>query len=116
MEASSARRNRQWKRCEMGNRAESSGISITEEDAALIRGMILRGDRKHDIAAFFGVNPGRIADIESGRRFPSAPPLPRRSSRRPVPTSLRRPYGEPGLRSSGGRPAMRNETQPLLDD
>jgi hypothetical protein len=57
----------------MGNRAESSGISITEGDAALIRGMILRGDRKHDIAAFFGVNPGRIADVESGRRFPSVP-------------------------------------------
>src|SRR6266852_2405215 len=76
MEASSARRNRQWKRCEMGNRAESSGISITEEDAALIRGMILRGDRKHDIAAFFGVNPGRIADVESGRRFPSVPAAP----------------------------------------
>ena len=52
----------------MGNRAESSGISITEEDAALIRGMILRGDRKHDIAAFFGVNPGRIADVESFSR------------------------------------------------
>ena len=57
----------------MGNRAESSGISLTEEDAALIRGMILRGDRKHDIAAFFGVNPGRIADIGSGRRLPSVP-------------------------------------------
>jgi hypothetical protein len=61
----------------MGNRAESSGISITEEDAALIRGMILRGDRKHDIAAFFGVNPGRIADVESGRRFPSVPAAPK---------------------------------------
>jgi hypothetical protein len=60
----------------MGNRAESSGISTTEEDAALIRGMILRGDRKHDIAAFFGVNPGRIADVESGRRFPSVPAAP----------------------------------------
>jgi hypothetical protein len=38
--------------------------------------MILRGDRKHDIAAFFGVNPGRIADVESGRRFPSVPAAP----------------------------------------
>jgi hypothetical protein len=38
--------------------------------------MILRGDRKHDIAAFFGVNPGRIADVESGRRFNSVPAAP----------------------------------------
>jgi hypothetical protein len=39
--------------------------------------MILRGDRKHDIAAFFGVNPGRIAEVESGRRrFPSVPAAP----------------------------------------
>src|SRR5262249_9787765 len=60
----------------MSNRAESSGISLTAQDAALIRGMILRGDRKHDIAAFFGVNPGRVADVESGRRFPSVPAAP----------------------------------------
>jgi hypothetical protein len=60
----------------MTNRAESSGIALTARDAALIRGMILRGDRKHDIAAFFGVNPGRIADVEAGRTHPSIPAAP----------------------------------------
>jgi hypothetical protein len=60
----------------MSNRAESSGIALTAKDAALIRGMILRGDRKHDIAAFFGVNPGRVADVESGRLFPSVAAAP----------------------------------------
>jgi hypothetical protein len=46
---------------------------LTERDAALIRGMIERGDRHHDIAAFFGVNQGRIAEIKDGSRFPTVP-------------------------------------------
>ena len=31
-------------------------------DAAVVKGMLLRGDRRHDIAAWFGVS-GRIAEI-----------------------------------------------------
>lgn len=54
----------------MATRAEPSGLALTAEDAALIRGMIQRGDRHHDIAAFFGVNQGRIAEIKDGSRFP----------------------------------------------
>jgi len=53
----------------MGTRAEPSRLSLTEADAALIKGMLLRGDRHHDIAAFFGVNQGRIAEIKNGSRF-----------------------------------------------
>lgn len=45
----------------MRMRAEPSGISLTGTDAAIIKGMLLRGDRQHDIAAWFGVNGGRIA-------------------------------------------------------
>ncbi len=58
----------------MTERAEPSGLSLAESDAALILGMILRGDRKHDIAAFFGVNPGRIADVKDGRLHPGVAP------------------------------------------
>jgi hypothetical protein len=54
----------------MGTRAKPSGLALREQDAALIRGMINRGDRHHDIAAFFGVNQGRIAEIKDGTRFP----------------------------------------------
>jgi len=50
-------------------RAESSGISLTEEDAAIVKGMLARGDRQHDIAAWFGVNGGRIGEISSGNKF-----------------------------------------------
>jgi hypothetical protein len=57
----------------MGTRAEPSGLTLTAQDAALIRGMIARGDRHHDIAAFFGVNQGRIAEVREGTRFPGVP-------------------------------------------
>lgn len=56
----------------MATRAEPSGLKLTAQDAALIRGMIARGDRHHDIAAFFGVNQGRIAEVARGARFPDA--------------------------------------------
>ena len=50
-------------------RAKSSGVQLTEYDAALVKGMLARGDRQHDIAAWFGVNGGRIAEIAAGRTF-----------------------------------------------
>lgn len=53
----------------MGTRAKPSRLSLTESDASLIKGMLLRGDRHHDIAAFFGCNQGRIAEIKDGSRF-----------------------------------------------
>jgi hypothetical protein len=51
------------------HRAESSGVKLTEADAALVKGMLQRGDRQHDIAAWFGVNGGRIAEIATGFNF-----------------------------------------------
>lgn len=50
-------------------KAPSSGISLTEADAAVVKGMLARGDRQHDVAAWFGVNGGRIAEIASGTKF-----------------------------------------------
>lgn len=53
----------------MGQRANPSGIQLNERDAAIIKGMLARGDRQHDIAAWFGVNGGRIAEIATRRKF-----------------------------------------------
>ena len=53
----------------MRHRASPSGITLNEHDAALIKGMLARGDRQHDIAAWFGVNGGRVAEIATGYRF-----------------------------------------------
>jgi hypothetical protein len=40
---------------------------ITVEQAALVLGMLARGDKQHDIAAHFGENSGRIIDIKARR-------------------------------------------------
>jgi hypothetical protein len=61
-------------------RAKSSGKCLTAQDASVIKGMLARGDRQHDIAAWFGVNGGRVAEIARGKRFswakPATEPLP----------------------------------------
>lgn len=54
-------------------RAEASGISLTDQDASIVKGMLARGDRQHDIAAWFGVNGGRVADISTGKTFSQVP-------------------------------------------
>lgn len=53
----------------MTYRAPASGVALTEADAAIAKGMLNRGDRQHDIAAWFGVNGGRIAELASGKLF-----------------------------------------------
>jgi hypothetical protein len=55
----------------MKHRAQPSGIHLTAADAALVKGMLVRGDRQHDVAAWFGVNAGRIAEISTGAAFGS---------------------------------------------
>jgi hypothetical protein len=55
----------------MGHRAEPSGVTLDSSDAAIVKGMLARGDRQHDIAAWFGVNGGRIAEIATGAKFAS---------------------------------------------
>jgi hypothetical protein len=60
----------------MGRRAKSSGISLTADDAAIVKGMLLRGDRQHDIASWFGVNAGRIAEICRGSNYALIGPAP----------------------------------------
>ena len=55
----------------MGQRAHPSGIQLSDRDASIVKGMLARGDRQHDIAAWFGVNGGRIGEIATGRKFRS---------------------------------------------
>jgi hypothetical protein len=55
-------------------RAPSAGISLTRGDAALVKAMLERGDRQSDIASYFGVNGGRIAEISTGHRFGGVAP------------------------------------------
>ncbi|HTW50361.1 MAG TPA: hypothetical protein VME45_00505 [Stellaceae bacterium] len=58
-------------------KAQASGISLSHRDTSIAKGMLLRGDRQHDIAAYFGVNGGRIAEIAAGKNtYPNAKPTP----------------------------------------
>ena len=50
--------------------------TLTEKDAAIIKGMRLRGDANHRIAAWFDVNQGRIAEINTGQHFRWVQPVP----------------------------------------
>lgn len=62
--------------------------------------MVQRGDRKHDIAAWFGLNQGRIAEVEDGRH--GTPPV--------APASELPPSGSPGLKAR----TLRAEVQKVL--
>lgn len=53
------------------SRSKASGYVLKRVDAPIIMGMVARGDRDHDIAAWFGVNQGRIAEVKDGSKFGS---------------------------------------------
>ena len=55
--------------------ANRSGHRLGTADIAIIMGMIARNDRRHDIAAWFGVSQERVKDAERGKYgvFPAAP-------------------------------------------
>jgi hypothetical protein len=48
-------------------------ITVTAEDARIIKGMLHRGDRQHDIAAYFGCYPVEVHLIFAGKTFRHAP-------------------------------------------
>ncbi len=78
------------------SKAHRSGITVSAKDVPLILAMVARGDRRHDIAAWFGLNQGRIKEVEDGKHgmFPiaSANKLP--------------PSGSPGIKARRLRPAV----------
>ena len=41
---------------------------LSNREIALVKGMILRGDDLHNIAALFGINSGRIAEVANGMK------------------------------------------------
>jgi hypothetical protein len=73
----------------MSHRAEARRITLVAEDAAVIKGMLARGDRRSDIAAYFKVNGGRISEINTGKKFSEVPPAPARMLPLPGPYEAR---------------------------
>jgi hypothetical protein len=52
-------------------RAAAGIYHLTRKDAGVVMAMAARGDRDHDVAAWFGVNQGRIAEVKDGSMFGS---------------------------------------------
>ncbi|HEV2508135.1 hypothetical protein [Bosea sp. (in: a-proteobacteria)] len=48
--------------------------SINPRDVPIIKTRILQGEFLNRIAADFDVNPGRISEIKTGKRFAEIPP------------------------------------------
>ena len=49
-------------------------MSFSYRETQIVRGMLQRGDKQHDIASYFGVNGGRIAEVSTGNcDYPTAP-------------------------------------------
>ena len=57
-------------------RAKSNGVRLTAKQAAVVKGMLVRGDRQSDIASTFQVNSGRISEVATGLRFPEVTSAP----------------------------------------
>ena len=55
-------------------RAKQRSTVLSYQDACDILGMIKRGDHSQDIAVWFGLNIGRVAEVKSGARHPTAIP------------------------------------------
>lgn len=40
-------------------------MAFNNDEISIVKGMILRGDKQSDIAAYFGVNGGRISEVNT---------------------------------------------------
>jgi hypothetical protein len=86
------------------NKGKASGYALKRTDAPLIFGMVARDDRDHDIAAWFGVNQGRIAEVKDGSKFGSVAA---------AHTSQLPPSGPPGIKGRRLRSAADKISQAL---
>ena len=77
-------------------RGKASGHVLTKANIPTVLGMARRRDRDHDIAAWFGVNQGRIAEAKDGKWGTPEPALPA-----DLP-----PKGPPGIKGRALRAAV----------
>lgn len=61
-------------------------MALTNHDVAIALGMLARGDKQHDVAAYFGENQARIVEAEKGSHGQIAP----------APAAQLPPKGAPG--------------------
>ena len=66
-------------------RAEADLDRLDPEIAALVKGMLKRGDKQSDIAACFLINSGRVSEINTEQRFEDIAPAPESELPPPAP-------------------------------
>ena len=96
-------------------RAAASGRRLTPADASIITGMIARGDRHHDIAAWFGVNQGRIAEVNGEAVYADVPIAPAQSLPPPGPYSSGRAAHRAISALEGAKSAL-DQAKATIDD
>lgn len=42
-------------------------MAFSNKEASIVLGMVQRGDKRHDIAAWYGENQARVAEVEQGQ-------------------------------------------------
>ncbi|HEX3665767.1 MAG TPA: hypothetical protein VHU23_11100 [Rhizomicrobium sp.] len=77
-------------------RSSPSGYHLSTGDIPVVLAMQNRGDRDHDIAAWFGVNQGRVADAKKGKW----------GKPKPAPAKDLPPKGAPGIKGRRLRDAV----------
>jgi hypothetical protein len=87
------------------SRAKASGYTLTNSDASIVVGMVARDDRDHDIAAWFGVNQGRIAEVKNGSHGSIAA----------APANTLPPKGPPGIKGRSLRAAVEKALKVLAE-
>ena len=80
-------------------------MALTNNDAKLVLGMVVRGDKEHDIAAWFGENQARIAEVKQGSH----------GSVTAAPAEDLPPKGAPGPKGRLLRGAAKNALKALQD-
>lgn len=78
-------------------------MALTNREVQTILGMLARGDENHHIAAWFGVNQGRIAEVKKGEH----------GQFEPAPAAELPPRGAPGIKGRRIRDAMRKAVEIL---
>src|SRR5579862_6538565 len=56
---------------------------LTLDQVAIAKGLLARGEKQHDIAAFLGCNGGRVAEIKTGAKHADVKP----AAKKDLPTS-----------------------------
>lgn len=51
-------------------------MALTDQEIAIVKGMLIRGDAQHHIASYFGENSARIAEVKKGERGPNVAAAP----------------------------------------